>query len=241
MTPSAATLLQAWETGAGAAPADRLAALLCSLEVIPSETTVDALTVGQCDARLFEVRRSLFGEELDVVATCPECRQELELALKLGELQPPLSDCTPDPVSVTADGYTVRCRIPTNADLRALTDDGEEAILRRLIARCALDVRDGDGRPAGLDEVPASAIDAIARAVAESDPGSFTTLRILCPCGTEWLDELDIRAVVWTDLTDWLGGVLNEVNHLALAYGWSEGEILAMAGWRRRWYLEAIG
>ena len=47
--------------------------------------------------------------------------------------------------------------------------------------------------------------------------------------------------MVWSDLTDWVGRTLTEVHQLARAYGWSEAEILAMSGWRRRWYLEAAG
>ena len=64
---------------------------------------------------------------------------------------------------------------------------------------------------------------------------------VRCPCGSEWVDELDIRTVVWSDLTEWVGRTLTEVHQLAQAYGWSEAEILAMSGWRRRWYLEALG
>ena len=82
---------------------------------------------------------------------------------------------------------------------------------------------------------------AAVEALAESDPGAQTALRVRCPCGSEWVGELDIRTVVWSDLTDWVGRTLTEVHQLARAYGWSEAEILAMSGWRRRWYLEAAG
>ena len=77
--------------------------------------------------------------------------------------------------------------------------------------------------------------------MAEGDPGAQVELEVRCPCGDSWVDELDIRSVVWADLTDWVGRTLGEVQQLAMAYGWSESDILAMAPWRRRWYLEAAG
>ena len=36
-------------------------------------------------------------------------------------------------------------------------------------------------------------MEAIVEAMAEADPGAQTALRVRCPCGSEWVDELDIR------------------------------------------------
>ena len=112
---------------------------------------------------------------------------------------------------------------------------------RDLLGQCVLEVNSPDGSPAALGELPEALADAAVGALAESDPGAQTALRVRCPCGSEWVDELDIRDVVWNDLTNWVGRTLAEVHQLARAYGWSEAEILALSGWRRRWYLEAAG
>ena len=241
MALTGAILLQAWEYGAAAAPFDRAPSLLHSLGTVPAAIPTDELTVGQCDAMLFELRRAVFGETLEAVTTCPVCRTELEVAVALGELQPPVTEGPVAPVTVQADGYTVQCRIPRNDDLRALTVCEQHATLRDLLDRCVLAVSSPGGRSSLPPELPESAVETIIGVLAESDPGAHMALSVRCPCGSEWLDELDIRNVVWADLTDWVGRMLTQVHQLAQAYAWSEADILAMSGWRRRWYLEALG
>jgi hypothetical protein len=241
MKTSAASLLQAWEVGAAVAPLDRAPSLLQTLDALPASMAVDELTVGQCDARLFELRRTVFGEMLDAVATCPACQTEVELNLALGELQPAASEGHPAPMTVHADGYLLRCRIPRNTDLRALDLLDGEATFRDLLDRCVLEAHSPSGDAVATRRLPDATVEAVVTALADSDPGAQTALRVCCPCGNEWLDELDIRGLLWNDLTEWVGRILAEVHHLAQAYGWSETEILAMSGWRRRWYLEALG
>ena len=241
MRPTAATLLRAWESGAAAAPDDRATSLLPILGAVAASVRVDELTVGQCDARLFELRRALFGETLEAVATCPACRAEVEVTVPLGDLQPPLRDDPVPALTVQADGYTLVCRIPRNEDLRVLARRTGEVRLLHLLERCVLEARSPGGAPVAPHELPEATVEAVAGTLAESDPGAQTVLRIRCHCGSEWTDELDIRGVVWSDLTEWVGQVLTEVHLLARAYGWSEADILAMSGWRRRWYLEAAG
>jgi hypothetical protein len=140
-----------------------------------------------------------------------------------------------------ADGYTLRCRIPCNDDLGSLANCGGDVTLRDLLERCVLEASSPEGAAVAPHELPETTVESIAEALAESDPGARTVLRVHCPCGSEWADELDIRVVLWTDLTEWVGRTLTEVHQLARAYGWSEADILSMNGWRRRWYLEALG
>jgi hypothetical protein len=241
METNAAILLKAWESGAIVAPLDRAPSLLHSLGVVPVSVLTDDLTVGQCDARLFELRRTLFGEMLEVVATCPACQTEVDLKLTLGQLQPPVREGPVPPLTLQADGYTLRCRTPRNDDLRSLANWGADATLRDLLERCVLEATSPDGTTVAPHELPETTVESVGEALAESDPGARTVLRVNCPCGNQWADELDIRVVLWTDLTDWVGRTLTEVHQLARGYGWSEAEILAMNGWRRRWYLEALG
>ncbi|BDB45517.1 MULTISPECIES: T4 family baseplate hub assembly chaperone [Mycobacterium] len=240
METSAARLLQAWEVGAAVAPLDRAPSLLRTLDALPASVPVDELTVGQCDARLFELRRTVFGETLDAVTTCPACQTEVELNLPLGELQP-TGKHSATSTTVHADGYTLRCRIPRNADLRALDLLHGRATPRDLLDRCLLEAASPAGDPVAAHQLPDATVATVVEALADSDPGACIALRVSCTCGNQWLDELDIRSVLWNDLTEWVGRMLSEVHRLAQAYGWSETEILAMSGWRRRWYLEALG
>lgn len=241
MDQTLAVLLKAWERGAAEPPLDRVPSLLHSLGALPENMRIGELTVGQCDARLYELRRTVFGEMLELVATCPACQTEVELSVALSQLQPPILESPVAPLTVQAGGYTLLCRIPRNEDLRALADQGQDLTLRHLLERCVLDQSSPTDPAVAPRNLPDTAVETIIEALAESDPGACTVLRVCCPCGNEWVDELDIRAALWNDLTEMVGRTLTEVHHLARTYGWSEAEILAMSEWRRRWYLEAAG
>jgi hypothetical protein len=79
----------------------------------------------------------------------------------------------------------------------------------------------------------------VADALAASDPGADITADIECPCGAVWAEAIDIRSILWTELTRWVQRRLLEVHQLALAYGWAERDILEMSPYRRSFYLES--
>ena len=60
---------------------------------------------------------------------------------------------------------------------------------------------------------------------------------------SQFLDRFnfDIATVLWTELAGLARSLIEEVDALASAYGWSEREILALSGRRRRAYLELAG
>jgi hypothetical protein len=241
MRLEAGALLAAWEAGATAPVLDRAPSLLTSLELIADDEQLDALTVGRCDSELLALRRELFGETLEGVSQCPRCASEIELDLPLAELQPVASADRAVHVRVCEGGYEIDCEPLYNRDLRAIAGLGEAPELTDIVTRCVIEARDVGGHVVAPHELPRAVAEAVVREVAASDPGAQVTLAVICPCGHEWLAELDIRTILWTELTDWVGRTLPEVHALAQVYGWSEREILAMSGWRRRWYLEASG
>jgi hypothetical protein len=241
VAPTSAALLAAWEAGASEAHIDRAPSLLRSLDAIAPEIDPAQLSVGQCDARLFRLRRAVFGDLFEAVATCPACGEEVDLELSLADVQPAEIDGELPTGTLAADGFQIAYRLPRNEDLRAVAARGAAAGACDLLERCVVDARAPDGERALVGELPPAIAESVLKAMAESDPGAHVELEIRCPCGACWLDELDIRRIVWADLTDWVGRTLTEVQQLATVYGWSETEILAMAPWRRGWYLEAAG
>lgn len=241
MRPTPAALLTAWEAGAVEAPVDRAPSLLRSLGRLATGASVARMTVGQCDLSLFGLRRELFGDRFEAVATCPRCSTEVELELSIAALEQGLRAASPRPTTFDRDGLRVDYRLPLNEDLSSLAGLDEADAIAELLWRCVLDASDSDGDPLEPAQLPAAIGDAVLEAMADSDPGASVELAVTCPCGHGWSDELDIRTIVWSDLTDWLGRTLAEVHHLAHEYGWSEAEILAIPPWRRRWYLEAAG
>ncbi|MGZ7008252.1 MAG: T4 family baseplate hub assembly chaperone, partial [Ilumatobacteraceae bacterium] len=168
MVTSTAALLTAWEAGATEAPFYRSASLLRSFDVVPADSSLEQMTVGQCDARLYHLRRLLFGEQLDLVATCPACGGDVELSLAVIELQPA---STSDPVSsidVKKDGFRLSCRVPVNADLSALAALGDRATPGDLLERCLLEASSPDSDDVAVSELPEPLVEAALEAIAEN-------------------------------------------------------------------------
>ena len=60
-------------------------------------------------------------------------------------------------------------------------------------------------------------------------------------CGHEWDELFDVVSFVWAELEVQACRLLQEVHVLARAYGWREGDVLALSPRRRRLYLEMVG
>jgi hypothetical protein len=234
---SAAALLDAWEDGMGLPVIDRAPALLRAVGGGEGPDPA-AMTVGACDLLLFELRRSLFGPDLDVVATCPACGQVVELDIPIQAVIPADPGIRTGQVTVEVGRLVVRSRLPTNGDLRAVAARGPQATAADLLERC-VEAIEGPGAPGAVADLPDDVADELAAALAASDPGAEIAAGIECPCGAGWTEIVDIRSILWTELTRWAQARLTEVHELASAYGWAERDILEMSPHRRRFYLEA--
>ncbi len=74
--------------------------------------------------------------------------------------------------------------------------------------------------------------------IAALDPQADIQLALSRPaCGHRWQAAFDILSFLWTELGEWAARTLRDVHRLALAYGWSERDILALSPVRRRHYL----
>jgi hypothetical protein len=239
MSSLAAVLLDAWEHAAVEPVVDRAPALLRPLGRLADGVAADELSVGECDLLLFGLRRELFGEELEATTACPVCRADVEFSLRLADVEPAPGHAPPERATLEAAGYRVECRIPRNADLRALAALAPPTGPSELLERCLVAASDPDGNTVTAGRLPEAVSESVAVALAARDPGASVPLTVHCECGAQWDEELDIRSVLWSEVSDWAASTLAEVQQLALAYGWSEHDILELSPWRRRWYLEA--
>ncbi|ELP67851.1 hypothetical protein ACKI1I_09010 [Streptomyces turgidiscabies] len=255
---SAAGLLAAWEAGLAEAPVGR--ALLLHRTARPDVDTgrLPQLPVGEREADLFALRRSLFGERMQVRLACSACGEDMEFELDAGELarslggrEGPTGSADGPPtgsggvasaglgrsvVRVREGGWDVVFRVPGVADL---AEAGRAADPRgALLARCLVSAAH-DGDVVSATDLPVAVQRRIAEAVEAADPGADLALNVACPeCGAATRAELDIASYLWTELDAWARDVLLDVHLLATAYGWSEPEILALSPLRRRYYLE---
>lgn len=236
---TARDLLDVWEAGDHQSLVRR--ALLLLSAAFP-ENSIDALAqlpIGRRDAQLLAVREWLFGPQLISVVICPNCGERLQITSNTRELR--ASRSIDDLPPLTIDRFTVRCRLPTSADLLAIAGcDTVEAGQSVLLQRCVQSVQ-VDGVDQSTDALPLDVIEAIASHLAQADPQADLQFDVQCPaCDHRWLAAFDAAAFMWAELDAWAQRTLREVHTLARAYGWSEADILAMSATRRQAYLNLI-
>ncbi|MFC9944560.1 T4 family baseplate hub assembly chaperone [Streptomyces pratensis] len=237
-----AELLGAWEAGLALGAAEK--SLLLHRAARPGAGTDELLSVpvGEREADLFALRRSLFGERMQVRVECGACGEAMEFDLDAGALgaRPTVGDRL---LRVAEDDWAVEFRLPTVADLTAAGAAGTPAdARRRLVTGCTVRALRG-GEPVAPERLaallPGRVERLIAEKAAEADPAAEVTLNVACPdCGEATPAELDITSYLWTELDSWARDLLLDVHLLATAYGWSEPDILALSPLRRRYYLE---
>ncbi|GHA60545.1 hypothetical protein GCM10010372_70320 [Streptomyces tauricus] len=232
----AAELLTTWETGLAQAPSGRALLLHRAARPDTGGEALAALPVGEREADLFALRRTLFGERMQVRLGCSACGEDMEFDLDAGQLARSTGTPAASSVRVAEDGWEIELRVPSAADLTAAARHPEPRLA--LLERCVVSaVHHGADVPA--DALPEAVRRRLAEAAQEADPGADLTLNVNCPeCGAATRAGLDIASYLWTELDAWAREVLLDVHLLATAYGWSEPEILALSPLRRRYYLE---
>lgn len=250
-TLSPAELLDTWERGSGAAPAERALLLLTRACPESSREALAALPVGQRDERLMTLREWTFGSSLSSVVACPACGERLELNFTLADVrgaEPRPALPAGDPLSVRVGGHEVLYRLPDTADLLVVTESAHANIEdrepadpgRTLLERCILEARRDDHVVAAAD-LPEAVLAAVSQAMSAADPVADVRTALTCPeCGHGWQAAFDIVSYFWTEIEAWAQRALREVHVLASAYGWSEAEILALSPWRRQSYLRMV-
>jgi len=208
-----------------------------TLQLLPAERTTAALrrcltdhepdpldlTVGERDALLLEARSLWAGDALPCVLDCPSCGAALELELSTRELlgtgrSEPASDPALRPVTGADHEWAAR---------RALAD--VEAAAHELLRRCLR-----DGEPEATDEELGERLERL-------DPYAELSLDARCPeCGDDFVTVFDPSSYVFAELSQRVARLEDEVHALALGYGWSERDIVALGEARRGRYLDLL-
>ena len=219
-TLPAAALLDLWEHGSSQPPALAAVAVLSAASGEPREA-IRRLPVGERDLRLLALQRELRGRNLEGVASCPACGTLAETSFDLDALRAALvTDDAPIPCSHGRHRATVRR--PTTDDVLAASS--REELLRRCIS---------------VADAPDALLDAAEEALERADPAADIRLALTCPdCGHEWTVLFDVAAFLWREVTLLAERLAEDVHLLALAYGWSERDILALTPARRQLYLQ---
>ena len=222
MTPAGhpfddAMLLDIWEQGQPSAPMVRTNLLLAAALPESGEATRAALPVSAADLALLRLHRSVFGSRLPAETICPACASPLEFDLDAGTLIDGLAGSPPD-----ADGRCHGVREPTVGDLETIAALPDlDAAICRLASLYRLDPRTF---PSDAD-------------IAEIDAlygQSAIRLRLDCVgCGHAWHEDFDIVGYLWLEVEQRAQTLIDDIHALAMAYGWSEPQILALTDARR--------
>lgn len=232
-------LLSAWESGLLQTPAERGLTLLSLIKPQSSLDELARLSLGSRDSLLLGLQERLFGPRLLGFVPCPECGESLEISFQTGDALFSVSG-SDKTHSLCVEGYDILFRLPTSLDLIRSGGLDVESLKGNLIELCIEVAQEGQSlKP---DQIPAEVLETVIKAMADCDPQADVQLELKCPfCGCEKLVIFDILHFLWMEIEAWAQRVLEEIHLLALAYGWSEADILAMSPLRRQAYLEMVG
>lgn len=239
---TAENLLNVWGQGRKRTPAQRNELIWSALRVDQSAGAYASLSIGQCNAELVRVYQRLFGGTVEAVADCPDCSARVEFSLSLDDIASGAArEKEAGSHHCETAGFLVDYRLPTTRDVEVAaetrsTEDAHQSLLHA----CIVDVT-RDGLPVAVEDLPASVIADVERSMSLADPHADIRLSLECAaCGEQWQDSFDVSEFLWLGLAAWAQRTLYEVHRLALAYGWTESETLAVSPWRRRRYLSVL-
>ncbi len=227
-------LLDIWERGSDLHPVDRsLLALHAALPATPYDTLA-GWPLGARNRALAELFGSWFGPGLEAWAACDACGEQLEFEMDTQVLIVQDSALATAESAVAATIGSHRFRLPASRDLAlAAREPTAELAAASLLRICWV----GSGEAPSFSD---REIEEAGEQLALADPLAETRVRLTCPgCGREWDDTLDLALFVWAEIEARAKRLLLDVHQLACAYGWTEGEILALSTRRRRFYLDA--
>ena len=227
LTP--AELLALWEAGRPLDPLDR--GVLAARATAPESEDPADWPVGRRNRALAQLYCAAFGGVLRGWTRCGGCGEQLEFALD-GHSVAKAEAGEQCPVNWGA----WRFRLPTSRDLAAAAQEqSESAATRRLMSACLV-----GAEPAG-EGWSEGDVKAIEERLAAADPLAEIRLHFDCPaCSAAFDESLDLCRFVWAAIDSRARRILRDVHVLALAYGWSEGEILALSPSRRSVYLQMV-
>ena len=243
LPPTTAELVSVWESGLRQPRLDTALHLLCLTDPALTPATAAALSIGERDARLLQLRIDLFGSRLANKADCPVCAETVEWETDARDLllQTPVPNAPVRQLQLDQDDFSIRFRLPDSYDLhRAMTHPTYANHPQQLLLDCILRL-EHQGAETPVETLPMHVADALTERMAEADPQADLQMVIGCPgCGHSWSVWFDIVRYLWVEIDNWAKHLMQEVVLLARSFGWSEGEILALTPQRRQLYIDLI-
>lgn len=225
-------LLALWERGAARHALDRSALLAAFARPDLAPETIAELPLGELTSSLLRLREASFGARFRSHVDCERCGQRLELTLDVRSLLQPVPNGEVSAGEI--DVGALRVRAPSLLDLAAVANEPDtERAARRLLERCTIE---GDA-----SALSGAELHEVEDRLEDLDPNADLAFLVHCAsCGHDSTAQLDAGVLLWDEIEAHARALLGEVHLLARAYGWSEGEILALSAARRAAYLAMV-
>jgi hypothetical protein len=227
-------LLTAWERCAGEHDLDRAVTMLGLALPATSREQLSALSLGERNVLLLGLHEISFGPRLRGFATCSQCGEPLEFALATGLLAEDL-EARCGQCAVESDvGAAMQMRPVCTRDLLASLGEPDAAQARDRLLALSIGAEPAAG---GALRTHPGVVETFERINAAAD----LTCTIACPaCASAETLDLDLARFLWLEVRHAARRLMDEVDALAGAYGWSERAIVRMSPQRRGAYLEML-
>jgi hypothetical protein len=208
-------ILDLWERALGLSGFDREDALLAD--------NAHERRLGERNMLLLRIRSELFGHSWSLISACPCCGEKSEFSVDVDTLTRELAETK---ASAGARAVLVD-------DVRAVSVLAESsAVQRELFKRCIPGFEDRntfeDGEVINL-----------ARQLEDANPAAVVSFTMACAgCGHYWPASIDVGDALWCEIERAAERSITEIGTLALNFGWSEAEIMALSATRRAAYLQ---
>ena len=239
---NAVDMLNVWEQGLNRSLLQRTLILLAAAFPEMAPDTIAELSIGSRDACLLSVRERLFGSRLVNNAECPQCARRIEWEQDISDIvvEPPNQPAAQHS-RLEIDDYRLDFRLPNSIDMAELEGSSATVALQQLLKRCILSAEHA-GAICDIDQLPEPVIQALNQRIEELDPQAEIRINLTCPeCSHRWEVFFDIAGFLWAEINEWAEHMLQTIHKLARAYGWTEGDILALSPVRRQLYLGMVG
>jgi hypothetical protein len=209
---------------------------------------VKALTIGDREAALLQIRHLTFGNKLNCFINCTNgnCNGQIGLDLKVSDLlvspYQVVQERYRQTITHNGEKYIVDFRLPTGLDqekIGRIAKKNQEISTLQVFQSCISRIEiNGKGKS---KKIPLKVYDKVFKSVDQLDPQAEIRFKITCPeCNNDFTTIFDTGIYIRNELDNSLNELYNEIHFLALHYHWSEQEIMDMSIGKRRLYRDLL-
>jgi len=200
-------------------------------------SVVSQLCVADRQYLMLQIASMLEGDVFWILSSCSSCKSDFDICMKRSDFPVTEAGHGYPFATVKLDGAELTCRIPVGQDQEKIEHLADDDALHLLLEHCIEKVNGEEPEKGFVDSLTPADIGRIEDVLDDISPSVTTSLLTRCPeCDAEQVIELDPYTLPVTETDNFF----QEIHTLAMAYHWSEQDIMALPRSRRRTYLNLI-